>query len=129
MSVPNTYNLPAVIAGDDFFLMGRVRGPDGWFITQGSLSAISYSVWDDYAHEMVVEGDVDIATTVFDELQTNGDDPRFPARGYGAGYNFGHLIEGTAIPIGSRMYEVRYAFTPLGGRAFHWSVKLPAQNP
>ena len=98
------------------FLMGRVLGNDGVYITQAVVSSITYLVHDITAGADVTSGSVTISTTIFDTLQL---DDRWTEDDIG--YNFGVAVSASWFATPDHTYRVEYKFTPSSGQVF-WVV-------
>lgn len=105
--------------GEPATMTGRIQNVQGQYITQASLSTITYAIFDlRSATPMtpVSTGSVDIPSTVFDILQINT--TLFPVDNIG--YNFSHQLPQTAFPnfTPQQYYRVEYRFTDISGLKF-----------
>lgn len=89
----------------------RVRGNAGALITQASLSAVTYKVFD-RARTEVASGTVTISSAVSDSLVTS-DAAWTAAGGSSTGYNFKHTVPSTAFATPGR-YIIEYKFVASG---------------
>jgi hypothetical protein len=118
-----------ILRGGTVTLMARLVNNDGDYITQASMSTITYTVFltnEDYprdpddrtavtGHEDVV---VAIASAVFDALQTGGIWTKDAT-----GYNFKYTIPisaNAAFAVAGRSYIVEFTGTPDSGEKFKW---------
>lgn len=86
-----------------FTFLARVTGFSGSILDPANVTDIEYEVIDTVTDE-IVEGDDLLASAVmFDTLQTDG---RWTLDSIG--YNFRHLMDGAAFPVGGRRYRVEY---------------------
>lgn len=95
----------------DVTVMARITGGDGENIVQADVSTITLNVYDCSEvpiGDPVITSGVDVATTVFDTLQTPSDDPRWTTDT--TGYNFASTITGTVFSTGGHVYRAEYAF-------------------
>jgi hypothetical protein len=102
-------NLPAT------FLARLEDLATGALVTQASLSAISYRIFDisgTAPDRYLSGGTVAIATTISNHLKV---DNRWHRDG--VGFNFAHTQPGTAFPLGPTTLLLEYAFTPVGATA------------
>jgi hypothetical protein len=101
-------------------VIARIRGQDGAYITQVSLTSISYTIWDvtdpDLPVSVITTTSVTVSASVFDTLQLDG---RWGADGIG--YNFRHTLPAASFPTGGQTYRAEYKFTPVSGAVF-WVV-------
>jgi hypothetical protein len=110
-------NQGTAIEDSGIVLMARVQNISGTNITQGSVSGITYSVFDLVDGTAVVSGSsLTVSTVVFDTLQT----PAIWTTDT-TGYNFRHDAPATALPNGERTYRFEYKFTPTSGEVF-WAL-------
>ena len=112
-------------------VLARIRGNSGAYITQASLSTITYNVYDlDDSDAAVTNGSVTISSSVFDTLQT-GDD-RWTADS--VGFNFAFSLPVAAFPNGAtttnnyRRYRIEIKFTPSSGTVFFLVVEPNARK-
>lgn len=104
------------------YLMARVIGNAGTMITQASLSALTYKVFDlnsDAPFTPTQSGSLTVSAVVFDTLQT---DARWSADS--TGYNFGHVIPAAWLTDGGHVFKIEYRFTPVSGEVFHVVFQL-----
>lgn len=108
-------------------LLARLRGQDGAYVTQASISSISYGVRDLTAGSTTSSGTFTVSTSIFDSLQI--DDRWTKDR---TGYNFRATISAGAfdafdvgtvddVPefrVDAHSYRVSVRFTPVTGAAF-----------
>lgn len=95
-------------------LMARIVGNDGSYITQATISTITYKVIDTSDGTVVVSnGSMTVASVVFDTMQS---DSRWELDD--VGYNFRAEIAGASFPSSGRVYRVEVLFTPSSGSAF-----------
>ena len=96
----------------------RIAGVDGVNLTQASLTAVSYAVFDPDGQE-ILSGDLVIADVIFDTLQTG--DPRWErcCPSDVEGFNFRHVMPATAFPTGGATNRVEYKFTDTNGYVYH----------
>ena len=96
--------------------MARVKGNDGAYITQASLTAITWKVYDSDSatpNTAIANGTCTVASSVFDTLQT-GD----PWSKDSTGYNFKYTMAATSVPTGGHNYVVEFSFDPKTGDDF-----------
>ncbi len=95
-------------------LMARVIGSDGSNITQSSVTAVTYAVYEldeygDKVKEITAPAGLTVSDVVFNSLQTNA---HWDADS--TGYNFRHDLPAASLPE-AKTYQVEYRFTPAGG--------------
>ena len=98
------------------FLMGRILGNDGAYLTQATTSSITYLVHDITAGADITSGSLTISSVIFDTLQTDG---RWTEDT--TGYNFGHAAQASWFATPDHTYRVEYKFSPSSGQVF-WVV-------
>lgn len=98
------------------FLMGRILGNDGAYLTQATTSSITYLVHDITAEADITSGSLTISSVIFDTLQTDG---RWTEDT--TGYNFGHAAQASWFATPDHTYRVEYKFSPTSGQVF-WVV-------
>ncbi len=120
MPAPEIYKATAWEDGS-IWLAARIRGNDGSYITQSSLTAITCTVYD--GETSVTTPTVTVSTAVNDTLQTNTNDARWPASDT-LGFNFSHVMVATDLPNGGKVYRVEFVFDPVTGEDFPivWDV-------
>lgn len=99
--------------------LARIKGDSGAFITQASLTGITYKVYDRSDGSAVTTGTVTVSSAVFDALQTS--DARWEdeaTKGDTTGFNFEFQVPGTAFPKGDIDYQVEFWFDPVTGEDF-----------
>lgn len=106
------WDLPQQYPLTDVWVAGRVEGHDGTDIQQADINAITYKVYDVETRTQTGTGNVVVASSVFDTLQTSANDPRWS--GDAAGFNFAHVVPGASFPVSGKQYEVQYSFDPSG---------------
>lgn len=80
--------------GDPIVIYDRVEGLDGDNITQASVaSAFVRCFWDSSGEQIGDDLALDVSDVVFDTLQSNSDDGRYPDTG--EGFNFRATIPGS----------------------------------
>lgn len=108
-----------------FAILARVMGWEDP-ITQATLSAITCNVYDLSTLTLVTSPTVTVASSVYDELQTSGDDSRWVSDT--TGYNFAYTVPAAAFPNGDRDYLVEINFDPAFGDDFPLICKAFAKN-
>ena len=98
------------------FLMGRILGNDGAYLTQATTSSITYLVHDITAGADVTSGSLTVSSVIFDTLQNDG---RWTEDT--TGYNFGHAAQASWFATPDHTYRVEYKFSPTSGQVF-WVV-------
>lgn len=95
--------------------MARVVGNNGANITQATINAATFKVFDlsELPGKQTGTGTLTVADVVFDTLQT---DARWTVDS--TGYNFRHTVPASAFPLGGRKYRVEYLFDPTSGEDF-----------
>lgn len=101
--------------------MARVVGQDAANITQASLTAIAYKVFDLDGltpGTATDSGALVVADVVFDTVKTPDDDARWTEDS--TGYNFLDTTAGKAanLPTGDHRYRIEYVFDPDSGEDF-----------
>lgn len=100
--------------------LARVRDSEGDYITQASVSSITYEVYDiDDSDEAVDSGTLTVADVVYDALQT---DSRWTVDV--TGYNFAAELDGDAFPKGNKDYQVEFLVTPASGNPFYIAYQV-----
>ena len=97
-------------------LIARIRSVNGSYLTQASLTAITYAVFNASGNSpstVVASGTLTISSVVYDALQT---DARWTVDSLG--YNFLAVIPGTAFPLGGTLYRVEITFTDTSSQKF-----------
>lgn len=89
--------------GTPFMFLARITGFSGALLDPANVNDIAYEVIDTVTDEVVESDDLVTATVLFDTLQTDG---RWTLDSIG--YNFRHLMDGDAFPVGGRRYRVEY---------------------
>ena len=105
-----------VLEDSGVVLLARVRGADGSYITQASLTSInvySYDLNGDTSTPVYSDESVTISAVVFDALQTS--DARWTVDT--TGYNVAYTMSATALPLRST-YQVEMVFDPVSGDDF-----------
>lgn len=119
----------AIWQNSDLFAMGRLRGNDGQYITQATLTSITVYVYDTSDGDaQTYTGTLSVASTVSDTLVTN--DPRWTEDALG--YNFGGVVPASAFPAGAHEYRVEVFFNPTSGGRFPLVLEvstLPLKTP
>lgn len=100
-----------IVAENSLTVLDHVLDKNGSRITQSSLSSLSVKVFNARTKEQTYSSTLTISSVVFNSLQTSDaawtkDD---------VGYNFKHIVPGSAFPDGSAEYRVEYKFTSSGG--------------
>ena len=97
-------------------LLARIRSVNGSYLTQASLSAITYAVFNATGNApstVTASGTLTIADVVFDALQT---DARWTVDSLG--YNLLWVAPGSLFPLGSTIYRVEITLTDSASRKF-----------
>ncbi len=123
--------LGRTFGGSGTAVWGRVVNPTtGVYLTQGALSAITYTIRDLSRGTTVASGSLTISSVVFDTLQT-GDLAWVQDA---IGYNFKTILPGTAFAFTAvndaaglpqpRTFLISVLFTPASGQPFYqtWTV-------
>lgn len=110
--------------GQGVTLLARCLTESGERITQAALDSITVTVVREGMEATVEEDEVDISACVFDTLQTG--DPRWDQNDT-LGFNFAHLVEGTAFDERGQ-YRVEYTFTETGGNKWKLVFEGPARS-
>ena len=103
-------------AGDSLGLMARVVGESATYITQASLSTITYKVYDPSligSPAPISSGSLTISSVVFDALQT---DARWNLDSIG--YNFRWNMPAGTLPLSNRAYRIEIKCTTTSGWVF-----------
>jgi hypothetical protein len=128
MSNPATPIVASVWEDQGIFLMSRVLGNAGTAITQASLTAITYGVYDVSTGTATVTAGTAlvISSVVFNTYQVTAVDPRWTLDS--TGYNFATSIPASAFPSGNATYQVEILFDPASGENF-WLVARVSTKP
>ena len=98
-------------------LMARVQNASAANITQASVTAITYAVYDVQQNTTVLAStSLTVSSVVFDTLQT----PSIWTKDT-TGYNFRHDPAKTTLPNGGKVYRFEYLIDPTSGEDF-WIV-------
>jgi len=111
MTLQSPSEWPAVQLGGAL-LLARVVGWDGDLVTQASLSALTYEVFDLENGQSVANDTLTISEVIFDEAQSGGNWP------YDDGYNFKFMLPATCLPNGAHRYMVEVWADPVSGEDF-----------
>lgn len=122
----------AVTGNAGIAIMARIRGSDGNLITQASLLAIAYSVYDiDAAASLVSSTALTISSVVYDSLQQTDqiwtkDALGRPGTDQEHGYNFKAILPASSVPVASsgNRIQIDVAFTPTSGEQFRLTYKV-----
>jgi hypothetical protein len=92
---------------------GQAIDGQGKCLTQADVDEITFKVFDEENTATPINtGTVDVATSVFDNLQTTLDDPVWK---FSKGFNFRHDLGPTNFPEGDRTITVEYKIVTSGG--------------
>lgn len=92
---------------NSLFAMSRAKKAAGSLIQQADVSSIAYRVIDaDDSTASASTGSLTVGSVIFNTLQTNALDSRWPANAPSAGYNFGGVIPGSAFADSEKRYFV-----------------------
>lgn len=91
--------------------LARIRGQDGNYITQSSLSSITPYIT--LGSTITTLTALTISSVVFDTLQV---DARWTVDTIG--YNFRHTLPAIAFPTGDRIYRLEYKFVTSASEVF-----------
>jgi len=118
-------------------LMDRVKNLDGAYVTQSSLTSITYRV-DQYASEgdaracingteVVDDTTLTISTVISDTLLTAAP---WNSTADSTGYNLRFTLPGTARPTGGKWHRVEVILTPSSGGAYPvvWIIDTKAMG-
>lgn len=97
-------------------LLARIRSVNGSYLTQASLSSITYAVFNltgNTPSTVLSSGTLTISSVVFDSLQT---DARWTTDS--VGYNFRVTIPGSAFALAATLYRVEVTFTDTDSQKF-----------
>lgn len=117
-----------VVSASGVTMMARIRGQGGSYITQASLSSITYSIRDLSTATTTGTGSLTVSSVVFDNLQL---DNRWTKDAIG--YNFrttfasgsfdnfdvGDSDDAIAYQITRHRYQVDIRFVPASGQGFN----------
>lgn len=122
----------AVPGNSGLIIMARILGANRQAVTSATFSSIAYQVTDITSALPGASGTISpINSAVFDNLQLN--DPTWdadsitnPSAEDGLyGYNFKFTMPAASfMPSGDR-FQVDFAFTPVSGQPFRFSVSVP----
>ena len=91
----------SIYQGQALPILSDVRNPSGSLATQDSIHSIALKVWDrDNPSQTTYDEELTVADVIYDEAQN---DSRWP---YRDGYNFSHVIPGSAFPDGDKTYRI-----------------------
>ena len=110
-------------------LMARMVGNAGAFVTQASLSSITYKLFDLSSatpDTTVASGTVTISGNVYDTVQTPALDPRWTRDSIG--YNFRYAAPGSWFTPGDHVFRIEFTFTPTSGEVFYALFQPTARN-
>ena len=102
-------------------LMARVVGADGSHITQATINAISYKIFDLNSATpgtAIKSGNLVVANTVFDSLQT---DARWTEDSTGYNFRVTQAADTSVFATGGHRYRQEILFDPVTGEDF-WVV-------
>lgn len=114
-----------VLKSSSFWMLQRVHY-DGSDVTQATVSAVSWKLWDSFVRDganVVGSGSLTVANVIFDTLQTDDKWPRNFITRY-VGYNFAHQIPSTLIDSAGE-YRLEHQFTMSDGGVFipkYWLI-------
>ena len=97
--------------------LSRVVGNDGAAVTQASLTALTYKVFDENSATpgtAATSGTLTISEVIYDTLQTGDlwestDD---------TGYNFKWQVPASVLTTGGHLYRVEFWYDPVSGEDF-----------
>lgn len=134
MPVAQVFPVQAVFEDSGAYLMARIRGTSGAYISQASLGSPGGINLRVYEESVVPETDAEdddavvatrnltVADCVFDSLQTS--DPRWTADT--TGYNFLMEILPADLPKGGKTYRFELKFTNASGKVWHVVPAVPS---
>jgi hypothetical protein len=127
MSSPTAPITATIWEDEGLFLMARVLGNAGTAITQASLTAITYGVYDVATGTATVTAGtaLTISSVVFNTYQVTAVDPRWTLDT--TGYNFATSIPASAFPTGGATYQVEILFDPASGENFWLVARVTAK--
>lgn len=126
MPAAQVFQLPAVFEDSGAYLLAKIRGTTGVYISQASLSTIQLKVYDaesdDAPPTEVASRDITIASTVFDALQT---DSGWDLVADPDGFNFKVEILPADLPAGGKKYRFEFKFTNASSKIWHVAADVP----
>lgn len=104
-------------------IMGRVRNPNGQYITQSTLTSVAVTYRSIIPSGNSTTSSLTVADCVFNSLQT---DARWTKDSLG--YNFRWDVPATIFTRGGGQYGVTFLFTPLTGAPYKVTCRLDVQG-